>query len=117
MALLPLGATALISRRGSSQSVRRRALLVGVTGSLVLLFLAAIGLSHVVWGYFLSRPAVDRRIVEASKIQTVTSVESRSDPTGGRTFAGGSVSNADALICLNPQEGDIMSWKGECWCR
>jgi hypothetical protein len=73
-ALLPFGITAIIARLSGGPSAYRQALWVGAAGTLLLPFLAAIWINHQMWGYFLSRPAVDRRIVNARQIETFAGV-------------------------------------------
>ncbi len=110
--LLPFGITALIARSGSSPSVRRRALWVGAVGTLLLPFLAAIWINHEMWGYYVSRPAVDRRIVEARQIQTITRVETESDARGNRTFSGAPIREVESYIQVHPEEGDYYVLEG-----
>ena len=112
VALLPLGVTALISLLGSSQSERRYALGLGAAGTLVLPFLAAIWINHQMWGYYVARPALDRRIVEARQIESVTRVETRSDLSGHREFFGVPVGDVDGYIQVHPQEGDYYVLEG-----
>jgi hypothetical protein len=69
--LVPFGITALVALLGSGESgplTRRRTFWVGMAGTLVLPFLVAISLNYAMWGYFMSRPSVDGRIVEARQI-------------------------------------------------
>jgi hypothetical protein len=112
VALLPLGVTALISRLGSSQSERRYALGLGVAGTLLLPFLAAIWINHLMWGYYVTRPGLDRRIALARQIESVTRVETRSDLSGHREFFGVPVVDVDGFIQVHPQEGDYYVLEG-----
>jgi hypothetical protein len=105
-ALLPFGITAIIARLSGGPSAYRQALRVGAAGTLLLPFLAAIWINHQMWGYFLSRPAVDRRIVNAHQIETISRVETGSDSRGRRTFASGPIGDLDSLIQVNPREDD-----------
>src|SRR5262245_52759025 len=82
VALLPFGITALIARLSAGPSAYRQALGVGAAGTLLLPFLAAIWINHQMWGYLVSRPSVDRRIVNTRQIQTITRVETASDSRG-----------------------------------
>ena len=86
--LLPFGITALMAGMGWNPSARRQALCVGAVGTLVLPFLAAAWSNHDQWGYYWSRPAVDRRIVQARQIETITSVRTGSDARGSDAFSG-----------------------------
>ena len=49
-------------------------LLAVIGGTLALAFLAAMAASKELWGYYLSRPSLDRRIVNARKVRSVTIV-------------------------------------------
>ena len=75
-------------------------------------FLAAIWINHQMWGYYVARPALDRRIVEARQVETVTRVETISDPTGSRAFSGVPVGEVDSFIQVHPQEGDYYILEG-----
>ncbi len=112
VAFLPFGITALIARLGSSPSVYRRALWVGVVGTVLLPFLVAIWINHEMWGYYVSRPAVDRRIVEARQIRTITRVETDSDARGNRTFSGAPIGEVESYIQVHPEEGDYYVLEG-----
>jgi hypothetical protein len=65
-------------RRGYSS----RVLLAVIGGTLGLAFLAAIVVSKGLWGYYLSRPSLDRRIAWARKVVSVTLVETTSGREG-----------------------------------
>jgi hypothetical protein len=108
-ALLPFGITAIVARLSGGPSAYRPALWVGAAGTLLLPFLAAIWINHQMWGYFVSRPAVDRRIVNAHQIETISRVESGSDSRGGRTVTSMPVGEVDSFIQVHPQEGDYHS--------
>lgn len=95
VAILPLGITSLIARSGPSPSARRRAIWVGALGTLLLPFLAAIWINREMWGYYVSRPAVDRRIVETRQIETITRVETDFDARGRVTFYDAQVSHVN----------------------
>jgi hypothetical protein len=112
LALLPFGITALIARLGSSPSARRRALWAGAAGTLLLPFLAAIWLNHGMWGYYVSRPDVDRRIVEARQVETMTRVDIGLDSSGRLAFSGVPVEEVDSFIEVHPQEGDYFVLEG-----
>ena len=112
IALLPFGITALGARWESSQSRYRPALCAGVIGTLLLPFLVAIWINREMWGYLVSRPAVDRRIVEARRIETLTRVETRTDSRGGRTIWGLPIGEVDTYIQEHPQEGDYYVLEG-----
>ena len=79
VALLPLAITAIVARLGGGPSGYRQALWVGAAGTLLLPFLAAIWLNYLMWGYFVTRPPVDRRIVNSRQIETIGRVEAGSD--------------------------------------
>jgi hypothetical protein len=112
VALVPLGITALIARLSAGPSASRQALWVGAAGTLLLPFLAAIWINQQLWGFFVSRPAVDRRIVNARQIETVTRVETGSDSPGGRMFTGLPVGEVGSFIQVHPQEGDYYVLEG-----
>ena len=112
LALVPMGVTAVIAQFGSTRTERRLAFWVGATATLVLPFVAAISINFQIWGYYLARPAVDRRITEASQVETMTEVETISDPSGNRAFAGVHVADVDSFIRVNPQEGDYYLLEG-----
>jgi hypothetical protein len=111
-ALLPFGITAIIARLSGGPSAYRQALWVGAAGTLLLPFLAAIWINDQMWGYFVSRPAVDRRIVNAHQIETISRVETGSDSRGGRTFTSMPVGEVDSFIQVHPQEGDYYVLEG-----
>jgi hypothetical protein len=112
VALVPMGVTAIIARFGSSRAEKRLAFWLGAAGTLALPFVVAIWMNYAIWGYYLARPAVDPRIVEARQIETVTQVETISDPSGSRAFAGGPVGEVDSFIQVHPQEGDYYVLEG-----
>ena len=93
--------------------MHRQALWVGAVGTLLLPFLAAICVNHEVWGYYLSRPALDRRIVEARQIETITFLETESDSRGSYTFSGEPVAELDSFNQGIPKKRTTTSWKGE----
>ena len=88
LALVPFGITLRTAQSGAPALARRHALWAGAAGTLLLPFLVAVWLNHGLWGYYISRPDVDRRIVEARKIETMTRVVTGSDAGGGLTFSG-----------------------------
>ena len=112
VALLPFGITAFVARWESSKSRYRPVLCAGVIGTLLLPFLVAVWINQQMWGYFVSRPAVDRRIVEARQIETLTRVDTRSDSRGGRTIWGLPIGEVDSYIQEHPQEGDYYVLEG-----
>ncbi len=79
---------------------------------MLLPFLAAIWINHQIWGYYVARPALDRRIVEAPQVETVTRVETISDPSGHRAFSGVPVEEVDSFIQVHPQEGGYYVLEG-----
>jgi hypothetical protein len=87
--LVPFGMTAAFSLLERGPWRRRRTLGAAVVGTLIVPFLLAIGGNWIAWGYPLSRPGVDRRIVEALRVETVTAVKAEPDAGGRMTFAGG----------------------------
>ena len=88
VALTPFGIAALDSPPARNRSVRGWVLVVGVLGTLVMPFLVAIAINHDLWGYYISRPPVDRRIIEARSIESITYVETAAGADGGLTFFG-----------------------------
>jgi hypothetical protein len=112
VALIPFGITALVARLGSSPPAFRRALCAGAVGTLLLPSLAAIWINHEMWGYYVSRPAVDRRIVEARQIEAVSRVETKADARGKRTFSGAPFGKVDDYIQVHPQEDDHYVLEG-----
>ena len=106
VALVPFGITALIARSRSSPSARRKALCVGAIGTLLLPFFAAICFNHSMWGYYVNRPGVDRRIVEARQVETITRVMTEFDARGSRTFAGTPFGELGDYTQVHSQEGD-----------
>ncbi len=111
-ALVPFGIAVLIAQSGLSLSLRRRALRVGAVGTLLLPFLAAIWINHELWGYYVSRPAVDRRIVEAGQVETISRVKTVLDFEGRRIFSGSAIEDADGYIQEDGQEGDYYVLEG-----
>jgi hypothetical protein len=111
-ALLPFGITATIARRESGPSGYRRALAVGAAGTLLIPFLMAIWINGGLWGYYVSRPALDRRIVEASRIESVTRVATVPDSLGNRSFSGAPVRDVGPFIQVHPQAGDYYVLEG-----
>lgn len=97
VALAPFGLSALDSPLERNRSVRGWVLLVGVLGTLVLPFLVAIAINHDLWGYYLSKPPVDRKIVEARSIESITYVQTEAGPDGGLTFAGAPVRHPEVM--------------------
>jgi hypothetical protein len=53
-----------------------------ILGTSVLAFLAAILVSKAMWGYYLFRPSLDRRIFDAGKVLSVTIVKTASGESG-----------------------------------
>ena len=88
------------------------ALWAGAAGTLLLPFLAAIWLNHEMWGYYVSRPDLDRRIVEARRVETMTRVETVLDSNGRLAFSGVPVGEVDSFIEVHPQEGDYYVLEG-----
>jgi hypothetical protein len=111
VALVPLGITSLVARLGSSRAVRWLAFSLGATGTLVLPFLAAIWANNEEWGYYVARPVVDWRIVDVRQVETVTRVETSSDPRGNSIFSGVPVEEVDRFIQDGP-EGDYYVLEG-----
>ncbi|MDR3622449.1 MAG: hypothetical protein P4L85_24070 [Paludisphaera borealis] len=105
-ALFPFAITAIIAGSGSSPSVRRWALSVGAVGVLLVPFLVAIWINHEMWGYYVSRPDVDRRIVNARRIETITDVKTVTDAHGLRAFSGAPAGDLETYLQVHPQEGD-----------
>ena len=110
--LAPFGITTLISRFGSSSSVRRLALGIGVTGTLLLPLLVSFWINHEIWGYYVKRPAVDRQIINSRQIETVTQVESQPDSRGRTTFSGAAIGDVGDYTQMSPQEGDYYLLEG-----
>ena len=81
-------------------------------GTLLLPFLVSILINHQMWGYFVSRPSVDPRIVQARRIESVTEVETRSDSSGNVTIWGLPIKDVDSYIPVNSQEGDYYVLDG-----
>jgi hypothetical protein len=96
VALVPFGIAAVVAWSASNPPAHRRALAIGVIGTLLLPFLAAIWINHEMWGYYMRRPSVERRIVEATDIKSITRVESRSDARGRDAFVGSTLEDIAA---------------------
>lgn len=110
--LVPFGITAVLARPASDLPEYRRALAVGAAGTLLLPFLIAIWINEGLWGYYVSRPALDRRIVEAGRIESVTLVATVPDSLGNPTFSGAPVADVGPFIQVHPQEGDYYVLEG-----
>jgi hypothetical protein len=63
------------------------------------------------WRYYLARPAVDWRIVEARQVETVTHVETKRDLSDNIAFSGVPVADVGPLIQDGP-EGDYYVLEG-----
>lgn len=111
-ALSPFVLTVITARSKSSRSAQRRPFWIGVFGTLLLPFVAAVWINHEMWGYFVSRPDVDRRIVDARRIDTVTRVETTSDARGRPVFTGGPIGEVDSYIQVRPEGGDYYVLAG-----
>ena len=59
-------------------------------GTTVLAFVAALGVSKYLWGYYFARPSLDRRIVNAKTVQSVTLVRTGQDDDGVPTLVNNS---------------------------
>ncbi len=79
----------------------------------MLPFLAAIWINHLMWGYYVTRPALDRRIALARQIESVTCVETRSDLSGHREFFGVPVGDVDGYSRSILGMATITCWRGE----
>jgi hypothetical protein len=110
--LTPFCGTWLTSRFGKTPSERRIALVAGAIGTLLLPALAAFGLNYIIWGYFVRRPAVDRRIVEAQSIRSITRVETYIAPNGKMSFSGAPLGTVDEDIRESPYDGDYYVLAG-----
>lgn len=79
--LVSMAAGRLLSLAGSPLPEGRprpvRSLLLVIGGTLLLALVAALATSKMVWGYFLSRPQMDARIVGARLVVSVTDVETQ----------------------------------------
>jgi hypothetical protein len=108
LALTPFGISALLALFPSSASTRRTALAVGALGALLLPLLAAIWLNYTLWGFFIKRPALDRRIVDAKRIVSLTFINTWSNAGGRASLSGKPVYSADHYIQEHPEEGDYF---------
>jgi hypothetical protein len=89
---LATAAAQLILRKGRRRHPAR-ILLSAIGATMVLAFLAAVIVSKGLWGYYLYRPPLDRRIGDARKVISVTSVSTA--PVGAERAL---VANADYSI-------------------
>ena len=111
-ALLPFTITALIARFGSSGHARRQALAVGAIGTLSFPFLSAIVVNRQLWGYFVSRPSLDQRIVQAVQIESITELETKFNQNGDVKVWGLPTRSLESYIAVHPQEGDYYVLEG-----
>jgi len=111
-ALIPIGGTSMISRSGSTPLSRRWSLLFATVGTLAIPFIAAIWINHEMWGYYVNRPAVDRRLIDSRQIESVTRLEPASDSRGRRTFSGSPIADVSYFIQESQLEGDYYVLEG-----
>jgi hypothetical protein len=111
-AVIPFGITALIAQAGVNRLARRLALAIAAASTLLLPLVAAFWINHEMWGYFVSRPAVDRRIADAPQVETITIVDTRTDVRSNSTFSGQPIQEVGYYIQEHPQEGDYYVLEG-----
>ncbi len=106
MSGLTYGVAVAIGNRVAGKRRRRypaRILLVVIGGTLALAFLAAIVISKGLWGYYLYRPLLDRRIAWARKVVSVTMVET-APGRDGRTLIPDTSFSIDQRIAYGRQD-------------
>jgi hypothetical protein len=74
-------ATGCLAMRNGRRRHPAKFLLAAIGVTLVLAFLAAINVSKGMWGYYLHRPSLDRRIVNPRRVLSVTVVKTAAGTT------------------------------------
>lgn len=113
-ALVPFGFTAILARIGSGpgRPDYRPTLGIAAAGTLLIPFVIAIAINYAIWGYFLDRPGLDRRIVEAVRVETITHVEMLPAHDGKLTFLGTPVEHVEPYIATDPKGNDYHVLEG-----